>query len=462
MLSIIVLAILEFVKMSEGVVVNEMIEGVMNIEKIHPVLRYSIDFSSNVSIEEYTLNFWKNETAMVGFFSCEFWNGEHKGVDVPIRLVIGAIKDEMKLKIPSARSGVIKCEMNYVGFVKKKGQTKKMWEEYRMRFEGNLCPMTPYQTNMCIMDVRCLSSQIIGHSLYYETIQTNDINMVRFVVEEYQGGASNYFYVDFYSRIDPIIVKRVEKEVMIKNDLAEVTERYIEMQNCGEKVKGGFVRLEYEKSEKDCITFNKMMLKFKDDKKGTATAFDSTGLIDGVTVSYRGEYTVAFITPRYPLFGGWSATLMVTHSITLESEDINTQNGSSEIVRRVKIPLITTTNPLAVVSYEIVVKFPVGTKVSKFYLLKNTYGTTTELNIEEYLLGLFDGPVIKVVLSNVVTDANTLDMIVDYVEGDMSYKYFTTSLIIISVIFFLIIINYLTYYILSINIYYINISKFNY
>ncbi|EDR29503.1 hypothetical protein, conserved [Entamoeba dispar SAW760] len=417
-----------------GVVVNEIIEGELNIEKINPIFSYSIDFTSDDPIKEYTMLMLINETKKIGAVNCNLSNEEY--TKYPIRIKYGKEifnKQEIILELPNITSGIINCKENHIGFTIKRTKTKSLFNEYIMRYHGNLCPMSLYKTITCIINVHCLQSQIISKAPFYQVI-TNNNNVQRFILEDYIGTKSHWFFIDFYSFIDPIQIELIQKFISIEKNQNFIEEHFINVKNIGNELDGPFERIQYEEFINESICLKKIILKLPLESQ-IDKYYDSTGIIYGHSSKVNKNNNVITIQPRYPLLGGWSTSF----SINYHYKFINNNN-----LNILEVPLITNSFPIGVLNYSISIKLPFGMNIKKYWFNPSINNILSFSFKEDYFFGLFSSQKIQIELNNIVLDQNQIYLMIEYDSFDSYYQLFIKVILITSLLVIITIINYLT------------------
>ncbi|EKE37288.1 hypothetical protein ENUP19_0080G0010 [Entamoeba nuttalli] len=392
------------VKAVKGAIINEIIEGELNIEKINPTFSYSIDFTSDEPIRQYTMLIGK-----------EILN-----------------KQEIILELPNITSGIINCRENHIGFTVKRTKTKSLLNEYIMRYQGNLCPMSFYKTIICIINVYCLQSQIISKAPFYQVITNINNNIQRFILEDYVGTKDHWFFIDFYSFIDPIQIELIQKFISIeKNNQYFIEEHFINVKNIGNELDGPFERIQYEEFINESVCLKKLQLKLPLESQ-IDKYYDSTGIIYGYSSKINKNNNIITIQPRYPLLGGWSTSFSINYHYKFINNNLNI----------LEIPLITNSFPIGVLNYSISIKLPFGMNIKKYWF--NPACNNIFSFKENHVFGPFSYQKIQVELNNIVLDQNQIYLMIEYDTVDSYYQLFIKIILLTSLLVIITLINYLT------------------
>ncbi|KAL7712150.1 Dolichyl-diphosphooligosaccharide--protein glycosyltransferase subunit 1 [Entamoeba marina] len=397
------------VSLSSSTIVNEIIEGSINVEHINPLFVFSIDFTSTVNITEYVLYQPTNETNRMGLLSCYIMKNNDQ---IPISIKMGKIdpfRTELILTFQETTSDVIHCQESLVQFIQPYGKTKQYDDEYLFMFSKNLCPLTQYQTNICIMDINCLQSQRLYYDDHYKIINTTNSNMIRYVREDFKSLSYQYFYIIFKSSIDPIVVDHVTKDIIISNDNIQLTDNYYNIMNLGQELATSFERYYYTKHINDTIACKSFSFFFPN-TTNDIKCFDSTGLIHSYKIKNSSQLIQLELTPRYPLFGGWktSFSFMRTNPFDLY------KNGNEQ---QLLIPLLTKTMLIGIKKMNITVTFPIGYTILNYQSTTLPFGLEMNLQTQQHLL-FYQKQTLCISLNNVSPQYEQVNLMVTYREDD--------------------------------------------
>ena len=397
-----------------SMIMNEVIEGKMNIESIYSRVRYTIDFSKDSSDEVYKMKIPKEYS--IGDVECYMYdNVKGNAEGLPIRGNDNLEEQEVEIEV--SEGGIMKCSMNIIGSSQRYEEYKEIEDKYKMKFHMPICPITEYSTSLCIMEYEMNIRNLINVSEEHR-VQNNNFNIIKYTQSDYKYEDVGYVEAIFYSVNDPIRIREMKKTIRIKTEEIEVEERYYDIENEGEKNVNSF---DLNEIERGGVYYKKIRIETMSSSIIRYECYDSAGLIRGCQY-HQGAIEVEL---RYPLLGGWKSEVFIRYSYG--------NNNSNDI----DIEMINRIDKVAIEKYEIDVEVPIGSSIEEYGLNKRVY--PSRIGKEEYKYIFMRGERLKVKLYNIIPNENVLSLHIKYTQGyDYNGNILITIVLMIAITVFII------------------------